>query len=157
MLSEYTAFLALEGTDLSRSSEVIQTACRNFVERAIGCRSGVASVNQTLNLVSQKNQASLNGRNRYLDANLGSAEITTVQQVSDRAFFRRGERWVDSRLVGDGDNKEPERTIEFGSPEFRKLAARLAADGRQGSISLQGDILLLVGGERVLVKGPKKQ
>ncbi len=79
-----------------------------------------------------------------------------MQQVSDRTFFRRGERWVDSRLVGEGDDEGPARTIEFGSPEFRKLAARLAAEGRQGSISLQGDILLLVGGERVLVKGPTK-
>ena len=60
-------------------------------------------------------------------------------------------------LAGGADAERPERTIEFDSPEFRELAARLAADGRQGSISLEGDILLLVGGERVLVKGPKRE
>lgn len=156
VLTEYTAFLAREGTDLSKPSEVIETAARNFVDRAIGCRSGVASVNQTLNIVSQKNQACLNLRNDYLDANLGRADVTTVQQVSDRAFFRRGARWVDSRLIGDEDDGKPEKVIEFGSREFRELATRLAAHGRQGSISLEGDILLLVEGERVLVKGPKK-
>ena len=50
--------------------EVLQTAARNFIDRALHCRSGMASVNQTLNLGSQKSQACLNLRNDYLDANL---------------------------------------------------------------------------------------
>ncbi len=33
-----------------------------------------------------------------------------------------------------------------------RLAERLASEGRQGSISLRGEILLMVGDEPVLVK-----
>ena len=108
-----------------------------------------------LNIAAQKTDACLNLRNSYIDANLNRVEVTGVQQICDRAFYRRGNRWVDSRVV-DKEKAEPDQVIEFGSPEFRKLAAQLAADGRQGSISLDGDIFLLVAGERVLVKGPKK-
>jgi len=34
------------------------------------------------------------------------------------------------------------------------LAYRLAAEGRQGCLAFRGDILLRVGGEPVLIKGP---
>jgi hypothetical protein len=42
--------------------------------------------------------------------------------------------------------------IEFGSPAFRRLAERLAAENRQGAITLKGEILLRVGEENVLVR-----
>ena len=44
--------------------------------------------------------------------------------------------------------------IVFGSQEFRDLAAKLAREGRQGSIALRGDILMLVDGQPVLIKAP---
>jgi hypothetical protein len=44
--------------------------------------------------------------------------------------------------------------ITFGSPEWRDLAAKLAREGRQGSIALRGDILMLVDGQPVLIKAP---
>ena len=47
--------------------------------------------------------------------------------------------------------------IAFGSQEFRDLAAKLAREGRQGSIALRGDILMLVDGRPVLVKAPSDQ
>ena len=47
--------------------------------------------------------------------------------------------------------------IEFGSEEFRKLAEKLAEKGRQGSISLHGDILIEIDGEPVLIKSPAKK
>ena len=47
-------------------------------------------------------------------------EIVRVQQVSDLAFFRQGQRWIDSRLI-PADEKaprpEPDITIDFGSDE----------------------------------------
>jgi hypothetical protein len=42
--------------------------------------------------------------------------------------------------------------VEVGSEEFRKLADRLAAENRQGAMALQGEILLRVGNEKILVK-----
>ncbi len=65
----------------------------------------------------------------------------------------RNNRWVDSPLLKQ-ENEKPDRTIEFGSPEYMKLLEDLAKDNRQVALSLGGDVLMQVGKERVLVKGP---
>jgi hypothetical protein len=93
------------------------------------------------------------GSYAYLDENLKEVQISTVQNVADRTFFQRNNRWVDSALLKQ-ENEKPDRTIEFGSPEYMKLAEELAKDNRQVALSLGGDVLMLVGKERVLVKGP---
>jgi hypothetical protein len=82
---------------------------------------------------------------------MNRVEVSNVQQVNDRAFYRRGNRWIDSSLV-DRPEAPPHRVIEVGSAEFRALAHRLAEQGRPGTIALQGEILLQVEGETVLVK-----
>jgi hypothetical protein len=151
ILTEYTAFLAREGTDLSQPSQVFSEAYRNFSERAMNTRSGNGALNQSLNNNAQLGQEALNPRNRFLDANLQSVQITTVQQVNDRAFYRRHGRWVDSRLVGENE-PSPRRIVEIGSEEFRRLATRLAAQNRSGTIALGGEVLLQVDGETVLVR-----
>jgi hypothetical protein len=85
---------------------------------------------------------------------MNRVSISNVQQVNDRAFYRRNNRWVDSQLVARESQVRPARVIEFGSEEFRQLIQRLAGEGRQGSISLGGDVLMVVDGQPVLVKGP---
>lgn len=151
ILTEYTAFLAREGTDLTQSAEVLGEAYRNFSERAMQTRSGTASLNQSLNNGSQRDQAFLNARNTFLDARLNRVQIATVQQVNDRAFYRRGDRWIDSTLV-EQPAGAPARVVEIGSEEFRRLATRLALQNRQGTLALGGEILLRIDGETVLVK-----
>lgn len=153
VLTEYTAFLAREGTDLADIGRVFSEARSNFVLRAFNCRSGVAAANQDYNLQNQKQQAVVNISNGYLDANMNRVAIDTVQQISDRAFYKRGRRWVDSRLVEK--SAKPTKVIEFGSPEFFALAHRLASVGRQSCIALKGDILLSVDGQTVLIHGPR--
>lgn len=151
ILTEYTAFLAREGTDLSQPTFVAAEAAKNFDERALKTRWGFGSVNQSFNNDLQRGQQCLKLRNDFLDASLNRVEISTVQQVNDRAFFKRGDRWVDSELV-DQTGAAPRRVIEIGSEEFRRLAQRLAEQGRQGCISLSGEILMQVDGETVLVR-----
>jgi hypothetical protein len=129
-------------------------AVHNFQERAIQTRSGISSVNQEMNYKAQSRQQVLNPGNAFYDAGMNRVSISSVQQVGDRAFYRRGSRWVDSRVVNNERNIRPSRTIEFGSEEFKKLAERLAKEGRQGSISLRGDILMVVDGKPILIKGP---
>ncbi len=152
VLTEYTAFLAREGTDLSRREQVVAEAWRNFDTRARQTRVGQGSVNQELNMAVQRSAAQLNVRNTYWDANMDRVQISSVQQVADQAFYRRGNRWIDSRVVGQGDQAEPQRVIEFGSDEFFELARRLASDNRQGSIMMRGEVMLVVDGQRVLVR-----
>ena len=154
ILTEYTAFLAREGTDLARRAEVLREAHANFEERAMKSRSGLGSVTQSLNSAFQMRQQVLNRKNVFYDRQMNRVAVTRVQQVNDRAFYRRGGRWVDSRLVTKGSALQPRRTISFGSPEFRELATRLARQNRQGCIALRGDIVMQVDGETILVKGP---
>jgi Ca-activated chloride channel family protein len=154
ILTEYTAFLAREGTDLSRKDEVLAEAVRNFNGRAIQTRSGLASVNQEFNNDSQRRQGQLNYRNGYWDENMNRVEVSRVQQVNDRAFYNRNGRWVDSRVVEREAEARPARVIEFGSEEYQRLVQALAGENRNGIVSLQGDILMVVDGQTVLVKGP---
>ena len=150
VLTEYTAFLALEGTDLS-SKAVFSQAYGNFDERAFKTRSGWGSVNQSFNNNGLRNQLADNRLNKFYDVGLNLVEITNVQQINDRAFFKRGNRWVDSSLL---DERQPTafRVVEVGSDEFRRLFERLVAENRQGIAALKGEILLEVGGERVLLR-----
>ena len=150
ILTEYTAFLAREGTDLSKKEQVYRATRDNFIDRAWNCRSGLASVNQEENGKFQKAQSYLNSGNTYFDENLNKVSISSVQQVNDRAFYKRGNAWIDSEAIDK--NVKPKRTIEFGSAEFATLLERLAKEGRNGCVSLKGDVLLMVDGEPVLVR-----
>ena len=103
-------------------------------------------------MAKQKQQQTLNYGNVFLDANMERVSVTTVQQINDRTYYLRGNRWVDSRLVKEEAQIKPKRVITFGSDEFIELARKLAAENRQGSIALRGDVLLMVDDELVLVK-----
>ena len=91
-------------------------------------------------------------RNYNYDPQMNRVSIANVQQINDQAYYLRGNRWVDSRLVNEEDKVKPAKIIEFGSKEFMEIAEKLAIENRQGSIALTGDVLLLVEGEPVLIK-----
>jgi len=152
ILTEYTAFLALEGTELGDRDELSREAGIVLESRAMRARDGLGAVSQSFNMIQQKEQATLNMRNEFYDAKMNRVSIANVQQVNDQAYYRRANRWVDSRLVEDEKNIKPKKVIEFGSKEFIELADKLARENRQGSIALRGDILLLVDGDPILIK-----
>ena len=154
ILTEYTAFLAREGTDLSKRDEVLAEANRNFVARAMNTRSGMGAVNQSANGGYMMGQSQLNLSNLAWDQNMNRVSIANVQQINDLAFYQRNGRWVDSRLVHEENTAQPRRVIQFGSDEFLELARRLAREDRQGSIAFRGDVLMTVDGEPVLIQGP---
>jgi Ca-activated chloride channel family protein len=155
ILTEYTAFLAREGTDLAKKEDLLSNANEVLRSRAIQTRTGYASVNQDINNQDLKAQSCVNPLNKFLRPDMSESSTAAVQQVCDLAFFKRGDRWVDSRLLTTTSEARPRRVISFGSEEFRELAARLAREGRQASISLRGDILLLVDGEPILIQFPR--
>jgi Ca-activated chloride channel homolog len=152
ILTEYTAFLAREGTDLERRDSLLNDAKNNFESRAMKERSGFGGVNQSFNMAGQKQQTVLNMNNEYLSKNMERVSISSVQQINDTAYYHRNNRWIDSRLVDKESQLKPKRIIEYGSPEFIELAAKLAAENRQGSIAFDEDVLLMVDGEPVLIK-----
>jgi Ca-activated chloride channel family protein len=156
VLTEYTAFLAREGTALHDVSEVHREIRDNLSTRAMQSRTGPAAINQSFNSVRQKGQEQLNMENRFYDAQLDEVSISAVQQINDNAYYHRGGQWVDSKLVAQQQQVTPARVIEFGSKEYFELAQRLSRENRQGSIALSGDILLMVDGEPVLIKSPSE-
>ena len=79
-------------------------------------------------------------------------EITNVQQINDRAYYRQGNRWVDGKLISSGKSAESPRVVTPGSAEYRVIYDQLIKDGNNGALSLEGDKLISVDGEAVLVK-----
>ena len=156
ILTEYTAFLAREGTDLEDARHVRREAEAILSSRALGPRSGMGAVNQSLNSVRQKGQSQLNYRNWFYDEQLNEVAISSVQQINDKAYYNQQGRWIDSNLVGKERMAEPARVIAFGSREFFELAQRLARENRQGSIAMAGDVLLEVDGQTVLIQAPNR-
>ncbi len=152
ILTEYTAFLAREGTDLS------DTASNNFVAnnrlyfRGQRDRSKIGGVNQALNNNVQLQQTFANRHNAYYDRNMNRVQVSRVQQINDRAFFQRGNRWIDSQVVNSKSAIKPDRTIAFGSSEYMKLMDELIKKNRQGTLSLSGEILMRINDENILVK-----
>lgn len=154
ILTEYTAFLAREGTDLRDREGVERRVEMNLQSRAVRDRSGLGAINQDNNLAKQKAQAALNPGNKFLNDKMEEVAITSVQQVADRALYLKEGNWIDSKLVAKA--VKADREVEFGSPEHIDLAYKLAARNRQAAVALSGEVLVEIDGENVLVKAPKQ-
>jgi Ca-activated chloride channel family protein len=153
IMTQHTAFLATESNWLA-PDEVRKRAIASFERRAIRTRSGVASVSQSVNAARLRVQSVLNPSNRFFDLNMRPVTIPTVQQVGDRTFYRRGGRWVDSRFMPEESSVSPQQTVVFGSEAYVKLATQLAEEERHRCLALEGDMMLLVAGQAVLVRAP---
>ena len=149
ILSEFTSFLATEGTDLAKLDDLQAATCLNLDQNAVQNRWGQQAVNQSRNYVERLNQCQLNVSNEMWSADGTRVETTNVQQVADQTFFQRGRRWIDGRAVGE--ELEPHRTVEFGTEAYRELMGRFIEEGRQGILSLEGEILIQLDGERILI------
>lgn len=157
ILTEYTAFLAREGTNLSDFKMLSLICSDGLKKRAVATRSGISSYNQTLNLAQQKRKGWVNNSNRFFDGNLKQVEITNVQPVNSKCYFARGQDWIASDLAKQNQKEiKADREVEFGSKEFFRLVASFEKQNRQGELALYGNILLKVGGKTVRVKNPQK-
>ncbi|MBK8206875.1 MAG: VWA domain-containing protein [Planctomycetes bacterium] len=151
ILTEYTAFLALEGTDLSRKTEVQNEAWSNLQSRGQQQRSGNSGWSQSNNAADMKRASKENKRNEYYDDKLNRVSVGVVQQMNDRVYFKKGTRWVDTRLVEKPELK-PDQTIKLGSDEYVKLIERLTELGREGTAAIEGEIIIEVDGKVILVQ-----
>jgi Ca-activated chloride channel family protein len=154
ILTEYTAFLAREGTNLADREVVLRETSTLLEGRAMRTRSGLGGVNQSRNMIWQKGQQTLNMRNEFYDEQMNRVSIATVQQINDRAYYQKDNRWIDSRIVETESAARPDKIVEFASDEFFEIVEKLAGENRQGSIAIGGDVLLLIDGRRILIKAP---
>ncbi len=150
VLTDSTAFLALEGTRLGERETLVAQATQSGVDNA-GCRTGLDGVALQQNVAINRYQTWVNTDNTLYAANGVRSANPTVQTVQGRTFFRRGERWIDGALALSEGQLDPERRVAFGSPEHHALVAELREQGCVGQIALQGEILLRHRGQTVLV------
>jgi Ca-activated chloride channel family protein len=155
VLTEYTAFLATDGTDLNNLELLNVRTRESLVNNAQNVRSGMGGVTQASNNSTQIAQKNVNRSNNFLSQNNQRVEITTVQQITDRTFFKRNNRWVDANALKK-ETAKPDRVVEVGTPEFYKLVDELLRDGREGILALSGELLVMVDGKTVLIKAPPK-
>jgi len=155
ILSEYTSFLATEGTDLSDWNDLLTACSRELDTRAVRTRAGLSALNQSFNVAEGKMQQKLKYDNRYWNAQMESVQISNVQQINDCAFFKRGNQWIDAKLVSNQEEIQPDRIVEFGSEAHVQMLDELIRANRQGCLSLDGDILLQHDAEVVLVRNSK--
>lgn len=155
IMTEYTAFLALDGTDLTRWDSNLIELSSNLDERAVRVRSGRESVNQELNYSVMSNQTMLNQANFYYDTNLDRVSVVNVRQVADRAFVKRDNRWVDTRVAVDQSTVKPDRVVEFGSFAYRQLVNELVLENRQSVMVLDGEIIMEINGEVIALRPAK--
>ena len=154
VLSEYTSFLATEGSNLGDWGSLV-TACQNELQsRAVEVRSGVGAVNQGANIWAAKGQLRSNYRNEYFDQNMQVVATAAVQQLRDCAFYKRGDRWIDSRSVLQ-KRVEPDEQVQFGTARYGEVLHALERQGRTAVLSLKGDVLLQLDGRNVLVISPR--
>lgn len=154
ILTEYTAFLAEEGTPLTALRDrntVRYHAEAELYRRGVQERSGLGSVNQSVNNDGLKKQDSAGAINKYFDKDMNQVQIKSVQQIRDKAYFRKGDQWVESTVINQ-PAAAPQMTVTLGSREHYDLAEKLARIGRAGAISVKGDMLLMVEGKLILIK-----
>ena len=137
---------------LSRK-EQLNLAYRNLDQRAVKTRVGLSSVNQSINNSLLGRQHYLNGGNYYWDANMRRVAVPGVQQLGSGAYFLRGSTWVDGRLA-DQAHITPQQVVRFGSPAYEKLLKRLVTKGEHTPLSLNGNVLMQIDNQPILVCPP---
>lgn len=150
VLTDSTAFLALEGTKLGDPQTLFATASQHGYDNA-GCRTGLDGVAIQQNVAINRNQGWANYSNALFTPTGELVTCTTVQTMQGRTFFKRGERWIEGALVLDAKDIQPVRTISFGTPEHATLVEELRSEGRAAQLSLGGEVLLRHRGEAILV------
>jgi Ca-activated chloride channel family protein len=157
VLSEYTSFLATEGTNLGNWNDLLAACSAELDGRAVQTRSGVSAINQSMNVSYGKSQLKLQYDNRYWNADM--QQVTpgaNVQQMNDKAFIRQGAQWIDTTLVAQQQEISADRVVEFGSREHFDIVYALAEQNRQGCVALDGDILIEFNGENVLIRAAEQ-
>lgn len=157
VLTEYTAFLARDGMMFTNNMhrDAVSRASVEFESKAIKKRSGAASVNQDWNIARSKSADTLNRNNNYLNDTLKEDQVDQVRQVADKAFYRKGNEWVDASLAGKEVTLDNAHPVNVSSPEFKKIVTRLVADQRQSCLALGENIRVVIDDKTYLIQAGK--
>jgi len=156
ILTEYTAFLAREETVFTGGAPALRAPAEaNLERRALRVRSGGGGAAQQMDLSTKQAASNLAAKPEWIDTDADGQivrrSVENVQYVAGRAYFNRKNVWIESQLL-EHEALAPDREIAFASDEYFRLAESLAKEGRQAVLAQQGDVLLQVGKDRVLVR-----
>lgn len=155
ILNEYTAFLSLNGTDLWDRDKQLATLATLLRDRAQLSRVGRAAVSQSMNSNAALSQETLNRLNRFIDGTMNEVQIASVRRIKNRAFFLRGETWIDSGLAGSGPLAAIDEYIPVGSERYFQLVDEFTQLDQPGLISMPGNILLMHGSKVLFLEAVK--
>jgi len=156
VLTEYTAFLAREDTSHSPAAmpQLRAGVELNLRDRAQGVRGGGGGVSQQADVAAKQaasNAPAAGFYNTVVDGEVRQVRESAVNQVADRTFFGRKNRWVEAAIL-DTEDQKPDVTVEFGTDEYFRLAGELASEGRAAVLAQQGEVYLMHRAKRVLVR-----
>ncbi len=154
VLTEYTAFLSREGTDLSAWGDNNATAGGNLHRKAVMNRTGRYATSQQANIQGNRGQSWANRRNGFFDQNMKRIEISSVQQLGNRAFYKRGGNWVDASVLTRGKQVTVDERVTFGTPRFEQLFKQLLAEHNQAALALGDKTVIRVGGKTIQIVFP---
>ena len=157
VLTEYTAFLARDGMMFTNNMhrDAISRASAELQSKAVKKRSGAASLNQDWNIARSKSAKQLNPGNYFLNDELKDEQVAQVRQVADKAFYRKGNEWVDASLAGKEVTQESAELIQVSSPKFQQIVTRLVADRRQSCLALGENIRITIDDKTYLIQAGK--
>ena len=157
VLTEYTAFLSEQGSIPSRPDSLAM-AERELNRRAIGQRAGAGAFSQSFNGVSRKYTKQLNPGNVFKDEAMEDQDaVGSIQPFNNRAYYCKGQRWIDSSIMAQGKKDSDikiDKTIAFASKEYFELANQLTRLNQQGSLAMDGELLLQVDDLTILIQAP---
>lgn len=167
VMTEYTSFLATEpgvnlASDVERRSFLNGSLQR--LESRQSARSGSEGMNQDVNAESFRVASVAPAVQKYRAADMSEETINGVQTVAQNAMYQRwpetkkGEapdanarqRWVDARLL-EREQEAPDLTVRFGTKEYEDVAQKLIDRGEASYLAMPGEVLVLVGTQRVLM------
>lgn len=169
VLSEYSSFLVLAGTDLTDARALVASNRASVHSNAVDTRSGAGQVAQGMNWNSRANATCQNLSNDMVAFDGSRVNYRAVQALDDRAFLRTfvtpteetagtgasappTARWIDGRLVENDAAASWSHVVERSSADYAELVRRLSRQNRASCLALDGEVLVEIDGEAVLVR-----
>ena len=151
ILTPYTSFLAEEDAVFAEREVQVGRAMSDL--GMMEATSGASGVGQRAMRSAMAAAAQAPLAPMAMDAEGKAREVETVRTVGTRAFYRRGDAWIDARLL-DADPDEAEEVEQFSDAYFA-LARRLPAEDAV-YLTFREDVLVELGGTAYRIRAVRE-
>jgi Ca-activated chloride channel family protein len=144
ILTEYTSFLAAPETDLTASATNSDRAGRELRDR-VQEESGSHGVAQAANAKKLQRDGQVATEQTWLGTDGRAVSVGGVQNLNGRAFFKRGDTWLDATLPAEAPTEAEE--IPYFSDAFFDFLDRHPALNQQ--VARTGDVTVNLDGKAI--------